>query len=299
MVDHDDDTDRLREQRTARFLGMTGVSPRPTGDSFPAQMQPTRMTQHPSCFAHVRLAGALLAVLGAGAVPVCAVDAGDAAVAMEQLRAANLARTALATEESAWKQERDRLHAALAATRAELARLERDATAAETARDAARTRLAALGTSSDLDAMRERLGQAGITLAARLTDLARSMPPGVIAPPEAGLTGDAAFDAAVRTLDAAERAAGTLTVEVVTGDRGGQAEAVKLLRVAGAAAWWVALDGSTAGTARVADGRLTLTACDEPGRIAIAAALAQAEGRGQPAIVLLPAPPTTGPGATP
>lgn len=278
---------------------MTGVSPRQAGDSFPAQMQPTRMTQHSPCSARVRLAGALLAVLGVGAVPACAADAGDAAVAMEQLRAANLARAALATEESAWKQERDRLLAALAATRAELARLERDATAAEAARDAARTRLAMLGTSSDLDAMRERLGQAGITLAARLTDLARSLPPGVIVTPEAGLTGDAAFDAAVRMLDAAERAAGTLTVEVVTGDRGGQAEAVKLLRVAGAGAWWVALDGSAAGTARVADGRLTLTASDEPGRIAIATALAQAEGRVQPAIVLLPAPPTSTPGATP
>ena len=223
----------------------------------------------------------------------------DATVVIEQLRAANQARAALASEESGWKQERDRLHAALVATRAELARLERDATAAEAARDSARSKLAALNAASDLDTVRKRLGQAGIRLTTQLAELARTLPPGVIAAPASGLTGDAAFDAAVRALDAAERAAGTLTVEVVTGDRGGQAEAVKLLRVAGAAAWWMALDGTAAGSARMVDGKLMLTAADEPGRIAIAAALAHAEGRGQPAIVLLPAPLSAGPGATP
>lgn len=257
------------------------------------------MTQHPSFFIRVRLSASLLVLLGACSARASAADTSEASAALEQLRAANQARAALASEESAWKHERDRLQAALVATRAELARLERDASAAETARDSARTKLAAIGTSSDLDAVRERLSQAGIALAARLADLARNLPPGVIAAPTAGLTGDAAFDAAVRALDAAERAAGTLTVEVVTGDRGGQAEAVKLLRVAGAAAWWVSLDGTAAGTALVANGKLMLTAADEHGRLAIAAALAQAEGRGQPAIVLLPAPLSAQAGATP
>lgn len=227
---------------------------------------------------------------------LAAAEPAAATAAIEQLRAANQARAALAGEESAWKHERERLQAALAATRAELARLERDATAAEAARDGARAKLAALGAANDLDAVRERLGQAGAALAARLAELARSLPPGVIAAPPAGLAGDAAFDAAVRALDAAERAAGTLTVEVVTGDRAGQPEAVKLLRVAGAAAWWMSLDGSAAGTARVADGKLTLTPGDDAARLAIATALAQAEGRSQPAIVLLPTP---GAGGTP
>ena len=257
------------------------------------------MTPQPSSTSiRIRLAAALLAVLSVEAC-LSAAETTEAAAIIEQLRAANQARAALASEESTWKQERDRLHAALVATRAELARLERDATAAESARDSARTKLAALNTASDLDTVRERLGQAGIRLTTQLAELARTLPPGVIAAPASGLTGDAAFDAAVRALDAAERAAGTLTVEVVTGDRGGQAEAVKLLRVAGGAAWWMSLDGTAAGSARVADGKLMLTAGDEPGRIAIAAALAHAEGRGQPAIVLLPAPLSAGPEATP
>ncbi len=246
------------------------------------------MTQQLFFRARMRRSVALIALIGACAGHASAADPSDAAAAIEKLRAANQARAALAAEESAWKQERDRLQAVLTATRAELARLERDAGATETARDTARTKLAAIGSSSDLDAVRERLGQAGTRLAARLVELGRTLPPGVIAAPTTGLSGDAAFDAAVRALDAAERAAGTLTVEVVTGDHGGQAEAVKLLRVAGAAAWWVSLDGTAAGSARMSDGKLTLVPSDEAGRLAIIAALGQAEGRGQPAITLLP-----------
>ena len=70
---------------------------------------------------------------------------------------------------------------------------------------------------------------------------------------------------------------------------------MKLLRVAGAVAWWVALDGSAAGNARMIDGKLQLEiAADERTRLDITLALAQAEGRAQPTIVLLPAPSTTG-----
>lgn len=228
-------------------------------------------------------------------VPAAAADAPStpdaSAAALEQLRAANIARAELAREEAAWKSERERLYAAIAATRAEVARLERDATESETQRDAARTRFAAIGSASDLDTLRTRLGEAGAKLRSALTSLAATVPPGVIALPAEDLTGEALFDASVRALDAAERAAGTLGVEVVSGTRDGQSEAVKLLRVAGAAAWWVSLDGKSAGIARVADGKLQLDAAgDEPTRLAITAALAQAEGRAHPTVLLLPAP---------
>lgn len=218
-----------------------------------------------------------------------------AAVALEQLRAANVARAELSREEAAWKAERERLQAAIAATRAEVARLERDAVESETQRDTARAKLAAIGTTSDLDTLRARLGESGMTLRGALKSLAASVPPGVVAPPGDDLAGEALFDAAVRALEAAERAAGTLGVEVVSGTRAGQSEAVKLLRVAGAAAWWVSLDGTAAGSARIADGRLQLDAApDEPTRLAITAALAQAEGRAHPTVLLLPAPAKTG-----
>lgn len=232
-------------------------------------------------------------------VPAAAADAPStpdaSAAAIEQLRAANVARAELAREESAWKAERERLHAAIAATRAEVARLERDAADAEAQRDAARTKLAAIGSTSDLDTLRTRLGEAGVHLRDTLKTLAATVPPGVIALPADELAGEALFDAAVRALDAAERAAGTLGVEVVSGTRAGQSEAVKLLRVAGAAAWWVSLDGKAAGTARMDGGKLQLIpAHDEPTRLTITAALAQAEGRAHPTVLLLPAPSVTG-----
>ncbi len=214
-----------------------------------------------------------------------------AATALEQLRAANVARSELARESAAWVNERERLQAAIAATRAELARLERDATTAETQRDQARTRLAAIGDTSDLETVRRHMGEAGARLRTGLSIVARSVPPGTVATPAGELAGEAAFDAATRALEAAERAAGTLSVEVVTGQRAGQTEAVKLLRVAGAIAWWVALDGKAAGTTRMVDGTLHLDpATDEAARSTITNALAQAEGRAQPTVLLMPTP---------
>lgn len=238
--------------------------------------------------------GVLSAMVSAAAVEAPSTpDAATAAI--EQLRATNVARAELAREEAAWKSERERLQAAIAATRAEVARLERDAADAEGQRDGARTRLAAIGATSDLDTLRMRLGEAGVKLRATLKSLTATVLPGVVAVPADDLAGEALFDACVRALDAAERAAGTLGVEVVSGTRDGQSEAVKLLRVAGAAAWWVSLDGKAAGSARVSDGKLLLDAAgDEPTRIAITAALAQAEGRAHPTVLLLPAPGATG-----
>lgn len=213
-----------------------------------------------------------------------------AASALEQLRAANQARSELARESAAWTAERQRLAAIIAATRTDTARLERDATTAEAARDAARTRLAALGSGSDLDALRARLAESGARMTAQLAALARTLPPGAI-PLGSGSASEDAFDAAVRTLDGAERSASGLAVEVVTGSRDGRPEAVKVLRVAGAAAWWVSLDGTSAGTLRMVDGATRLEPSDLAGREAILAALAQAEGRKQPTITVLPGAP--------
>jgi hypothetical protein len=223
--------------------------------------------------------------------------------ALEHLRAANVARAELAREESAWRSERQRLQAAIAATRAEQARLSHDAAEMESQAEHTRAKLAALNAASELDALRLRLSEATTQLNTALTALARTVPPGTVGIPAADLAGEAAFDAVIRALDASERAASAVAVEVVSGTRDGQSdgksdgksEAVKLLRVAGAVAWWVALDGSAAGKARMIDGKLQLEiAADERARLDITLALAQAEGRAQPTIVLLPAPNTTG-----
>lgn len=208
-------------------------------------------------------------------------------VTLDHLRAANTARTALAGESATWATERQRLEALIAATEAELTRLIREVDTAEQDRDTAQARLFGLGNGSDLDVLRQHLGEAGQRMAQAMTDLARRLPPGAVPTPAVN-GGETGFDAAVRSLDAAERAAGSVAVEVVTGQRDGTPAAVKMLRVAGAAAWWVSLDGAAAGTVAMSDGTVRLTTCDETGRLAITAALQQAEGRGQPGVVLLP-----------
>lgn len=220
-----------------------------------------------------RLAVLLLPALLAAADPAAAV--------LDELQAANRARADLAREEASWAAERQRLAALIAATAADTARQEREASSAEVRRDAARAAIAALGSAADLEALRTRLAEAGASAAGRLHSIAATVPPGVVA-----LGDDTSFDAVVRVLEGAERAAATVTVEVVTGTRDGRPEAVKLLRVAGAAAWWVSLDGRAAGTALMRDGTLVLTVAAEAD--AIRQALAQAEGRGQPSIVVLP-----------
>jgi hypothetical protein len=227
-------------------------------------------------------------ILSLGAV-IAAADAQPPPVqaALEHLRSANAARTAVAGESAAWLVERQRLEALISATEAESARLIRDAEVAERDRDAATERLAALGRGSDLDALRLRLGEAGQAMVKALSELARRLPPGAVPTPVAS-SGEDGFDAAVRSLDATERAAGSVVVEVVTGERDGMPAAVKMLRVAGAAAWWVSLDGAAAGTVAMVDGTVRLTTSDEACRLAITAALQQAEGRGQPGVVLLP-----------
>jgi hypothetical protein len=229
------------------------------------------------------LAGLLLLAAAIGAAEPSA-----AREALAQASAAHALRVEAAREAAAWVGERQRLEALIAATNAENQRLAREVEAAEQARRTAEARLAALGDGTELDALRLRLAEAGAALQRGLADLAATLPPGAVAPGSA-VGGEAAFDAAVRALEAAERAASTVSVEVVIGDRDGQPEAVKVLRVAGAAAWWVALDGQFAGTLRPAGARPRLVATPDPAvRAAIRAALAQVEGRQTPAVVLLP-----------
>lgn len=216
----------------------------------------------------------VLAAVLAGADPVAAT--------LDDLRAANALRGELAREHAAWAAERQRLEALVAATEAEAA-AQAEAAAAAGRRRAAAERAAALA-RSDLGAVRRRVDEAGRALAAALAAAARAAPPGAVPQPEPG----GGFEAATQALERAERAAGAVAVEVVAGTRDGRTEAVKLLRVAGAAAWWTALDGSAAGTARWRDGRLDLIDGDDAVRRSVLAAIAQAEGRAQPGIVLLP-----------
>jgi hypothetical protein len=208
---------------------------------------------------------------------------------LENLAAANRARADLAADESDWRGERARLQAVIAAARAEGERLDRDAATAEAERDARRAELGRLGTTSELLAVRATLGEAGERVAGRLAGLAARLAPGAVTPPPAG---DAEpFAAAAIALDGAERATTQVTTTVVVGELNGARAAAKVLRVAGAAAWWVSLDGKEAGTVSVEGGEVRLKpAADDGQRDAIRSALAMVEGRKPPAPTLLPLP---------
>jgi hypothetical protein len=174
----------------------------------------------------------------------------------------------------------------VAATRGENARLERQAITADATRDAATAKLQALREGSDLDTLRQRLAETAARLASGLQALAPGQPPGVIALSSS----PDAFDAAVRALDLAERAAGTVAIEVVVGERNGRREAVRLLRVGGAVAWWTAVDpaATAAGTARWDGEGLVLVDAEGADVAAIRNAFAQVDGQAPAGVSLLP-----------
>jgi hypothetical protein len=216
-------------------------------------------------------------------------SANNAASAIAQLSAANAARVEQAEREAAWNIERQRLLALIAATQAEQARLERAATEAETEREEAIAATKALNDDSDLIKSRSQIAESAERMRVQLQTMASTFPPGSISSIDARITGDALFDDVIRALDSSERAATTISVEVVTGQRDGHTEAVKLLRAAGAAAWWVSFDGQAAGIALMNAGTLQLHASTDRRTIdAIRSALAQAESRSPPALVVLP-----------
>lgn len=202
---------------------------------------------------------------------------------LDRLLLANRLRADLAREQAALQTDLLRLDALRSATEAATAQ-----TRAET--EAAEHRAAALAQHQapveDLDVA---LTQAADRLDATLTPVIARLPPGTVPPAApAGAAPVARLDAAVLRLDAAERAATTVAVSVVTGRLpNGTAQAVKLLRLGGSAPWWIGLDGRTAGHATQAeDGTLHLHPASGQ-VVAIAAAVAQAEGREAPTVVLL------------
>jgi hypothetical protein len=216
-------------------------------------------------------------------------------VMLAALAGADTARSELARDEAAWALERARLAALIAATIADTERLKREAEAAEGRRDHAAAKLAAAGSGTDLDAVRQVLAAGGDTAGTALARISAAQLPGTV-PAVAEAAGADRFDAVVRALESAERAAGTVSVEIISGVRAGSALAVRVLRIAGAAAWWVALDGSAAGTVVLRDGVVVLEDAAPEDALRIGAALAQAEGRQPPSLLLLPAPAS---GATP
>jgi hypothetical protein len=216
-----------------------------------------------------------------------AADPADAALAA--IADANAARIALATESAAWTAERERLEASLAATTVERERLEGAAAEATSAADAHAAALAELDDASNLSAIRRETGRRAGALRERLDTLRRGLPPGAVPDAAVGVDGIDALDAVVAVLAAAERGAGSVSIDIIAGQLDGSQRAVKLLRVAAAGAWWSGLDGDLAGTATMLDGQLVLEAHPDPTVVAvIQQAIAIVEGRAPAALLELP-----------
>lgn len=226
----------------------------------------------------------MLAILTIAAALSAAEPADPPHGILDQLRAADTARSELAREEAAWVIERQRLQALVDSTRAETMRLDREAAAAATARDEAQRRLAeADGAASGIAALRSRLDDAAAATATSLARLGAGLPPGALPRPA-----DGGFEAVARAVEAAERTAGEVRVVIATGVRQDRTMAAKVLRAAGAAAWWISLDGLAAGTVRMVDGAPRFIDAAPAGVAAIRAAVAQAEGRARPELLMLP-----------
>lgn len=218
-----------------------------------------------------------------------------AQAALESIRAANVARTATATEAEAWRNEGERIEALIEANATEAQRLRQELDEVEKDRQAAAAETARLGSDVSLQHARKILDQAAAEVHQRLVTLAAALPPGAVVVPT-GTADD--LDEAVHALAQSERSAATLSIEVVPGRLDGKDMVVKLLRASGAAAWWQAMDGRQAGVATVSDGHLVLTpVADDIDADAIRRAITITEGRQAGAILILPLPHAPGSGS--
>ena len=207
------------------------------------------------------------------------------------LKAASEARSENTREAQTWKEERERLNVLQQtiqqridqqrvqskSLRSEISKLKAQNEALEPQRL----------TIKNLEALADT--QASV-INQSLDALALNMPPGVV-PKYRALNVEAIekLQDALNRLEATENNLQNVAVELSTGERNGKALAVEVLRVGGAATWWRALDGQTAGHAYIKEGKLILElVTDSDDRQAILKACDIAKGRAAPQIVSLP-----------
>ena len=236
----------------------------------------------------------IVLVSAATCLAAAGADAGDASPAndhaesvLEQLRAANVARAALTAEQAAWAAERERILAVKSANDSDIDSLTKEGAAVEVEHQEAAKQVASFEKADDLVPVHAQLDAIAKTIVDRLTAYAHTTLPGAVTLPEH--PGMLTFDEAVRCLDASERSAGTVSIDIISGQLDGAATAVKVLRVSGAAAWWVALDEHAAGIVTMVDGQTQLQeVSDELQRRSIIRSIAILEGRRPAEFEVLP-----------
>jgi len=244
-----------------------------------------RRLRRSACIAVISMATCLGAAETGDAVP----GSDPAESVLEQLRAANVARAALTAEQAAWDAERERILAVKSANDADIDSLTKEGSEVEAEHQQAAKQVASFEKADDLVPVHAQLDAIATTIVERLKAYAQTALPGAVTLPEH--PGSLTFDEAVRCLDASERAATSASIDIISGQLGGVATAVKVLRVSGAVAWWVALDEHTAGTLTMADGTPQLQeVADQGQRRSIIRAIAILEGRRPAQFEVLPLP---------
>jgi len=242
----------------------------------------------------IRRASSILLIGATTCLAAVGADAGDAMAAtdhaesvLEQLRAANVARAALTAEQAAWSAERERILAVKSANDSDIDSLTKEGAEVESEHQEAAKQVASFEKADDLVPVHAQLDAIAKTIVERLTAYARTTLPGAVTLPEH--PGSLTFDEAVRCLDASERAAGSVSIDIISGQLDGVATAVKMLRISGAAGWWVALDEHAAGIVSMADGVPQLQeVADQLQRRSIIRAIAILEGRRPAEFEVLP-----------
>lgn len=225
-----------------------------------------------------------------------AADTPDAAtLVLEELRAAQLARSAQAREIQEWRQEQERMAVLHDTVAAEIAALEATARQDTDQTAAVRRDLEVCAAERRaLETTRAALRIQALSITTTLATVARRAVPGAVTIPAGNADPALAFDEAVRCLDGTERAGAASAVELVEGRLAGQPRAVKLLRVGGLG-WWADLDGDQAGVVVPSETGQppALEPCADAGRVEdIRRAIAMVEGRRVPELLRLPVPST-------
>jgi hypothetical protein len=196
------------------------------------------------------------------------------------LRAANDARTALEKERAEWQAEKARLELLEKLLKEEVERRRTETERAESG--IAKIRQESAGMNSTVDEHRQ-LETAATEVSDRLHEAldarASASLPGVVPVGQEDST-SRKLDVAMKRLADTEAACRMWSVEVASGFLNGEELAVRLLRAGDAGAWWMALDGLRAGTARMEGGRLLLEEIRETGlRDRILSAFSMQAGR--------------------
>lgn len=235
----------------------------------------------------------LAALLACGtAVAVCA-ETGSVPphAILDDLTAANEARTQRLREEAEWTREKERIELLRVTIEREARRAGDAAAAAQeqitSLQDGARARQEQRQRIHDVRALLARLT---LRIHDELATIDRTCPPGVIPRSERGAaeTAEDRFLAATDVLARARHQATRAGVEIVSGTLDGDVTTVRLLRLGGVAAWWRSLDAKRAGRAARVAGKLQLRqAVSEEDAAAIHRAFDMVAGRRAPDWVVL------------